>query len=166
MDTAWYRLFFWGRVRPGAERRSVDRLSKALIQMRDWCASVGRDTNREKSRARKAGGETWRPYRRRCSGPDRSQSKRDVVVSMSIKSQMSREIRRRCCLFERLLRHDSRETSIKPLARTMMAERPFREAEHSPRGRAKDSGAHRERCCLSIMQSSAINNDGVLTITF
>ena len=27
-------------------------------------------------------------------------------------------------------------------------------------------GAHQERCCLSIMQSSAINNDGVLTITF
>ena len=70
MDTAWYRLFFWGRERPGAERRLRDRLSKALIQMRDWCASVGRDTNSERNHGREAGDETCSLYRRSCSELD------------------------------------------------------------------------------------------------
>jgi hypothetical protein len=36
----------------------MDRLSRALIQMRDWCASVGRDTNSERNHGRQTGGET------------------------------------------------------------------------------------------------------------
>ncbi len=36
----------------------ADRLSTALIQMRDWCASVGRDTNSERNHGRQSGGET------------------------------------------------------------------------------------------------------------
>jgi len=53
------------------------------------------------------------------------------------------------------------------LGRAMVMERaPFREAEGNSRGVVKDTGADQERCCLSIMPSSAIYNDGCLTINF
>ena len=40
-------IVFLGRIMPGAKRDDCEIVfSNALIQMRDWCASDGRDPNR------------------------------------------------------------------------------------------------------------------------
>ena len=54
-------IVFLGSSEARAERRSLDHLSRALIQMRDWWASVGRGTNSDRNHGRETGGETWSP---------------------------------------------------------------------------------------------------------
>jgi len=135
--------------------------------MRDWCASGGRDTNRERNHGRDsrrrdlaALSEAMQRTRSksvetRCSRFDVDQAadeSRNPTALLSVRKTSAGTIAAKRC--------------IESPARAMMAEWSFREAEGSPRGWAKDSRAHQQRCCLSIMQSTAINNDGVLTITF
>ena len=137
------------------------RLSGALIQMRDWCTSGdGRDTNsREITGANPAarlaafiGGAAANQIKSTEMGCRRL---------MSIRSRMSREIRRCSGLFERPRREESRETCEQVSGqRNGHGEGTVSRAHGIPRGWAKDSGAHQEKCCLSVLWSSAINNDG------
>jgi hypothetical protein len=86
-------IVFLGPRGQGRERRSQDQLSRALIQMRDWCASGGRDTNRDRNHGREAGDGDTQHLSDELQAVHIESGETESCQLMSIRSQTSREIR-------------------------------------------------------------------------